>query len=177
MRGEVRIGRSIYGVVVIDGSLCSRVYGMTLQDIAIDSYSSPSVMQVAVKASKTDQLRQGICLYVGRTRDSLCPVAAMMAFLSVRGAAPGPLFVFADSSPLTRERLVALTKSTLETAGLDPSGYSGHSFRIGAATVAAARGFEDSMIQTLGRWRSECFKRYVKIPRQQLARLSVALLG
>ena len=28
MRGEVRIGRSIYGVVVIDGSLCSRVYGI-----------------------------------------------------------------------------------------------------------------------------------------------------
>ena len=28
MRGEVRIGRSIYGVVVINGSLCSRVYGI-----------------------------------------------------------------------------------------------------------------------------------------------------
>ena len=28
MRGAVRIGRSIYGVVVINGSLCSRVYGM-----------------------------------------------------------------------------------------------------------------------------------------------------
>ena len=27
MRGEVAIGPSIYGVYVIDGSLCSRVYG------------------------------------------------------------------------------------------------------------------------------------------------------
>ena len=28
VRGEVAIGPSIYGVYVIDGSLCSRVYGM-----------------------------------------------------------------------------------------------------------------------------------------------------
>ena len=28
MRGEVAIGPSIYGVYVIDGSLCSRVYGI-----------------------------------------------------------------------------------------------------------------------------------------------------
>ena len=33
MRGEVAIGPSIYGVYVIDGSLCSRVYGI-LQAIA-----------------------------------------------------------------------------------------------------------------------------------------------
>ena len=30
MGGDVVIGRSIYGVVVIDGSLCSRFYGMVL---------------------------------------------------------------------------------------------------------------------------------------------------
>ena len=30
MRGEVAIGPSIYGVYVIDGSLCSRVYGMSV---------------------------------------------------------------------------------------------------------------------------------------------------
>ena len=29
MGGDVVIGRSIYGVVVIDGSLCSRFYGTT----------------------------------------------------------------------------------------------------------------------------------------------------
>ena len=46
---------------------------MTLQDIAIDSHSSPSLMQFTVKASKTDQLWQGICLYVGRTMQG-CPM-------------------------------------------------------------------------------------------------------
>ena len=31
MRGEVAIGPSIYGVYVIDGSLCSRVYGTSFK--------------------------------------------------------------------------------------------------------------------------------------------------
>lgn len=32
------------------------------------------------------------------------------------------------------------------------------------ATMAAAKGLADSTIQSLGRWRSESFKRYVQIP-------------
>ena len=63
-------------------------------------------------------------------------------------------------------------RSTLNKAGIDSSKFSGHSFRIGAASVAAARGVEDSTIQTLGRWKSESFKRYIRMPREELARIS-----
>ena len=47
--------------------------------------------------------------------------------------------------------------------------YCGRSLRIGAATTAAAKGLEDSIIKTLGRWESVAYLQYVKIPRQQLA--------
>ena len=40
MHGEVRIGRSIYGVVVINGSLCSRVYGNYITTATIINYAS-----------------------------------------------------------------------------------------------------------------------------------------
>ena len=38
------------------------------------------------------------------------------------------------------QKLVKMVQSTLQLAWIDPSGYSGHSFRIGAATTAAAKG-------------------------------------
>ena len=60
-------------------------------------------------------------------------------------------------------------KKDLEKAGVDPGHYSGHSFRIGAATTAAARGLEDSTVKTLGRWKSLAYLEYIKIPREQLA--------
>ena len=52
----------------------------------------------------------------------------------------------------------------LETAGVDASDFSGHSFRIGAATTATSRGVEDNMIKTLGRWESDAYPRCIKIP-------------
>lgn len=45
--------------------------------------------------------------------------------------------------------------------GLDPKFYKGHSFRIGAATSAAARGIPLSVIQNMGRWKSDSFMRYI----------------
>ncbi len=56
-------------------------------------------------------------------------------------------------------------KDALDEAGVDPGQYSGHSFRIGAATTAAARGLEDSTVRTLGRWKSLAYLEYIKIPR------------
>ena len=63
-------------------------------------------------------------------------------------------------------------RRALATAGLDQRQYCGHSFRIGAATTAATRGMEDSIIKTLGRWKSLAYLDYVKIPRGQLANYS-----
>ena len=59
--------------------------------------------------------------------------------------------------------------------GLEASKFAGHSFRIGAATTAAARGVEDSLIKTLGRWESSAYLLYVRIPRERLAGLSTVL--
>jgi len=55
-------------------------------------------------------------------------------------------------------------REALQAAGIDQSKYCGHSFRIGVVTTAAARGMEDSIIKTLGRWNSIAYLQYVKIP-------------
>ena len=59
--------------------------------------------------------------------------------------------------------------------GLPKELYAGHSFRIEAAATAAMAGVEDATIQTLGRWQSAAYLQYVRMPSEQLARLSAVL--
>jgi len=51
----------------------------------------------------------------------------------VRPSPQGPLFVFQDGSYLTRDKLVVHVQQGLRLMGVDPTCFSGHSFRIGAA--------------------------------------------
>ncbi len=108
-------------------------------DVMVDDPFHPSRLEVRIKASKTDQFRQGISLFIGRVTSDLCPVSATLAYMVVRGKEAGPLFRFCDSRPLTRQHLVTAVNDALDEAGVDPGQYSGHSFRIGAATTAAAK--------------------------------------
>lgn len=55
---------------------------------------------------------------------------------------------------LTRARFAEAVRAGLRSAGVDQSKYCTHSFRNGAATTAAARGIEDSVIKNLGEWES-----------------------
>jgi hypothetical protein len=137
--------------------------------VAVDDPHNPSMLKLRLKASKTDQTRIGVDIYVGRTHNCLCPVVAMLRYLAVRGVDNGPLFRMADGTTLTKAVLVQKVRGALTRAGIDPTHYAGHSFRIGAATTAAASGIDDATIQQLGRWRSDSYVRYIRTPRHQLA--------
>ena len=116
---------------------------LSMHDVALDDPRNPSLLQ--------DQTVQDgpirISLYVGGTFSVLCPVAALLDCLVVRGRAPGPLFKFSDGRPLTRSRFAESVWAALHKAGIDPLKYNTHSFRIGAAMTAAAKGIEDSVIK------------------------------
>ncbi len=143
---------------------------LSVQDIPVDN---PENTRVTIKQSKTDPFRKGIDLYLGKTAADLCPVRAVLNYLVVRGRRrQGPLFLFADGTYLTRLRLVKALRQALGKAGIDPTKYSGHSFRIGAVTTAAEKGMEDSVIKTLGLRRSLAYPDYIQMPREQLASYS-----
>ena len=101
----------------------------------------------------------------------------MLAYLARRGQEAGPLFLGSDGTPLSKQRLVREVRAALEAGGVQPDGYSGHSFRVGAATTAARQGMEDSTIQTLGRWKSEAYKRYVKLDARTIVAYSRTLVA
>ena len=145
-------------------------------DVAVDDYQAPTMLSIFLKQSKTDQEKAGVRLFVGRTHQVICPVTVVLSYMAVRQkSATMALFVLEDGSPLSRVKLVEWLKATLRTAGIDASFFSGHSFRIGAASTAAAKGLGESTIQTLGRWKSDSYKRYIRIPRQELAAVSAVI--
>ena len=147
---------------------------LSVQDLAVDSTTAPSCLQVNIKASKTDPFRKGCVIYIGKARPPLCAVQAVLAYLNLRGDASGPLFLLKSGQPLSRARLTSWLRDILDQENISGN-YASHSFRIGAATVAARNGVPDHLIQTLGRWSSNAYKGYIRTPADVLAASSLQL--
>ena len=145
---------------------------LNFTDISIDDLTTPKIICIRLKCSKTDPFRQGVDVHIGRTDQTLCPVTALINYIAIRGNSPGLLFHFNDGTPLTKSKFMQQFRQLLIQAGIDSTLYAGHSFRIGAASTAAAKGIEDSLIQTLGRWKSSAYLSYVRLPPANLAAVS-----
>ena len=159
---------------------CLGAYSPTMlspTDIRVDSHVNPQCLAVHLRQSKTDPFGAGVTLYLGRTGDVLCPVTSVLAYLAIRQATPGPLFIFRDGIPLSRTHFVAAVRQVLQAAGVDTSSYTGLSFRIGAATTAAGVGLSDSLIKTVGRWKSAAYATYIRTPRERLMSILSVLAG
>ena len=74
-------------------------------------------------------------MFIGKTSDNLRPVTAL---LSLRGAEPGPLLHWESGAPLSKFKFVEHVRL-----------YSSH-------------GVGRPAIQTLGRWESSPYKRYIQ---------------
>lgn len=128
-----------------------------------------NMFTLSLESSKTDPFRQGVSIMYFRNT-SLCPVSCMTNYLQLRHStllqryrlqSDSPLFIDAYGQPFSRQSFLAYFSHLISLLSLNPSQYTGHSFRIGAATTAAAVGVEDHLIKTLGRWSSSCYTRYI----------------
>ena len=66
-------------------------------------------------------------------------------------------------TPLTHNILVGKLKASLQAVGVNPTQYSGHSFRRGGATWAHSIGVSDKLIKTQGDWASDAYMIYITI--------------
>ena len=137
---------------------------LAVDDFQVDSITHPTLLAVTLRHSKTDPFGAGVTIYLGRAYDDIRPVVAVLAYIAVRPLFQGPLFIYRDGSPLTRFDLVTSIPHAESGSGLPLDSFTGHSFRIGAATSAALAGLPDSLIQTLGRWHSSAFRAYIRNP-------------
>ena len=148
---------------------------MLLADVAADCPSRPTLISLQLKWAKTDQFGRGATVFLSRSDSDVCPVAALLAYMGVRGQHSGPLFKGSDGAPLAKPWMIGKLREALAEAGHDQRMYAGHSFRNGAATTAAAAGIEDSTIQALGRWSSTAFLSYIRLTPQELALISTRM--
>ena len=113
--------------------------------------------------SKTDQLGKGSKIVIGQSKQAICPVKITRRFLQYQQQAnhSDALFRLKNGSLLTRQRLQSVLRESLTMLNLPAKHFGTHSLRIGSATAAAQAGVPVKIIKALGRWSSDCYRRYL----------------
>lgn len=105
-----------------------------------------------------------IYISISAQKSLFCPVWAIQNYIAIRGRLPGPLFILPGGISVSKSFFQENLQLSLAWAGLKNNNIKGHSFRIGAASTAAMQGVPDDEIQRMGRWKSQAFKKYIRIP-------------
>jgi len=124
---------------------------------------------ITLRFSKTDQEGAGRKIGIPHGRTRHCPVTALDAWLALSGISDGPIFRPVDRhghiSPerLSGEAVSLVIRERVAAAGIDPTGFSGHSLRAGFATSAAQAGVSTLKIrQQTGHGSDAMLARYVR---------------
>lgn len=146
---------------------------LTLNDLQIVD----STIELTIKQSKTDQQGKGFKVVIGQSNQMTCPVKLTTKFLQYRCHAQktDALFRYRDGSLLTRPKLQKMLRNALSANKLPPEMFGTHSLRIGSATAAAEAGIPTDIIKAMGRWSSDCYRRYTRAPHKTLRNLTSQL--
>lgn len=143
---------------------------------AVTFHNASNCYILNLKSSKVDPFQKGVNITINENQ-VFTPVETMQKYVNLRlhmgATANSPLFLDSDNSqsPLNRKRFLSYLNELLTRLGYRNDHFCDHSFRIGAATSAAAAGVEDHVIQTLGRWSSDCYIRYIQTD-QRIVRMA-----
>ena len=115
-------------------------------------------VKILVKRSKTDQSGEGMIKAIPHFENSeFCPVIALKEYIESKNIKEGQIFSISDKS------VALIIKKYAKKAGLDSSGYAGHSLRSGFATTAAELGAEERNIMAMtGHKTTQMVRRYIQ---------------
>ena len=137
-------------------------------DVA-DTECAPRGIALHLRHSKTDPERRGHKIHIPHGRTRWCPVATLDAWLAASGISTGAIFRPVDrhgrvhNGRLSGEAVSLVVQERAAAAGLDQTGYSGHSLRAGLATSAAQAGVPTWRIKAQTRHASDAMlARYIR---------------
>lgn len=154
--GFLRIGEIVY----TKAGQVQQIIG--IRDVKIHEIEQREAITININYSKTDQSGQGTPIVIKKTDTQICPVQLLKNYLRERPDTNGPLFCHFNGKHVSRYQFSSVLNKALKVNGNKLDRYKSHSFRIGAATAAAARGATDEEIMKLGRWKSNAFKSYIR---------------
>lgn len=135
-----------------------------VSDIKFQGHKNNKKMFITIRKYKHNKSQRPITLQLEKQTGQVCPIKHMTLYLAHRKNNTKPLFVFPDGASITRAFFSRNLKQCIELAGFDSSRVKAHSLRVGGATQAAMLGFSDTQIQAMGRWKSDAYKKYIRIP-------------
>ena len=135
----------------------------SLSDISVHSSES---LSFKLKRSKVDQQGRSASIHLFKINSPLSPYEPILRYINSRRAQSAspqdPLFITETGSVATRSWFHHHLRQVLSLSGLPPHLFSGHSFRIGAASTASRQGISDHLIRILGRWSSQAYHTYIR---------------
>ena len=128
----------------------------------------PSGVILLVRWSKTIQFRQRTVQIPlpHIAKSPFCPSSALLICFRMVPTAVGhsPLFCYPSPTgvkPITHAAFTSYLRQCLKKLGIDPSLYSGHSFRRGGTSFALQCGLPADLIKLQGDWSSNAYQRYI----------------
>ena len=112
---------------------------LLLRDVNLNE----NVATIQIKVSKADPFRNGHEVCIAASQSSVCAFRALSKYMQFCSCPAVPLFIFSDSTYLTRQRVTKTMQSLLGPTFPGVDRYSSHSLRIGGATSAAAANLPD----------------------------------
>ena len=126
------------------------------------------ILQVRLKSEKTDRIGADTIVDVYHSGGPLCPIKAYNKWIKLRKnwGKVMPAFMDNQGKPLTGAKFNMHLKDLLgKHLDYKLGSVSGHSFRAGITSLVAKLGFTEAEIQALGRWSSQAYTAYIKLPR------------
>ena len=102
---------------------------------------------------------------ITKTKEITCPVYLLRQHLLQRPKVKGPLYCHFGGSSVTRYQFSSVLNKALRAMGVSNyTSFKTHSFRISAASSYSEKGVSEQDIKRLGRWKSDAFKGYIRLP-------------
>lgn len=126
------------------------------------------ILQVRLKSEKKDRIGADTIVDVYHSGGPLCPVGAYTKWCKLRKNWGNhlPAFMDDEGKPLTGAKFNKYLRLFLgKYLDYKKGSISSHSFRAGLTSLVAKLGFTEEEIQALGRWSSQAYTAYIKLPR------------